>query len=926
MRHPIHSPIKIAALVAALCAGAAYWASAQTLTHRYSFNDPAGSTNFADSVGGATGSLNNATAGNPNSASLDGMELLLDGTGGYATLAAGVISNYSQLTVEFWADFSVNPNWTRVFAFGDQNAGGNKNSGVDYCHLAPGNYQNLDMLDTNGNDAYANSTPGLDNSTNNHVTVVVDPVNHTMYYYNGVSVVSTEHNTVPSLTAINDTLNLIGRSLYDLDPTLNGTIHEFRVYQGVLPAASVALNDAAGPGTYLTNPGSILALHFSSPANPIFVKQSLQQIVTGDFASVSNVNLVLYGGVTYSSGNTNVLTISTNGVVKGVSVGTTTVIATYGSLSVTNSLTVLSLPTILAHRYSFTTDASDSIGGANGTFMGDAAVSGGQLVLDGGGYLSLPGDAINIPTNPAVTFEAWATIGDTPEWSHLFEFGNIAANNIYCAPRADAGGFHEFGLSEGFGGGQTLSWAHGWSNITLHITGVVDPTTSTLAVYTNGVLQVASYTASAPLTMIGTNNAALGQSSYGDPDAILSIDEFRIYSGALAPAQIAMSDLSGPNSTNFDPGALSSITVVPASYPAFSQLLAPVILANYAHLTNFNLLPNVYASANGLTITSSDPTILSVNAQNMLATHFPGTVTLSATYLGKSSSATVQVQNQAVLTHRYSFTSDASDSVGGANGTLVGTAVVSGGQVQLDGGSGDYVSLPGGLLSTYESATMDVWATISSSQQHWSRLWEFADVGPANANELYFAPAWNGAANATFFSFNAPFGGANLGPQAPPTVNQTVHLTCVLGDGSVDLYTNGVPYLSASITAPAGQAGIVGSWIGYSPYGDPGITGSVDEYRIYQGRLSPDEIVASDALGPDQILSSAPTSLTATVSSGNVTLSWPVADASFWVQASPSLTAPNWATVTNAPVLVGNTNWQVVVPATGGTRFFRLWR
>ena len=38
---------------------------------------------------------------------------------------------------------------------------------------------------------------------------------------------------------------------------------------------------------------------------------------------------------------------------------------------------------------------------------------------------------------------------------------------------------------------------------------------------------------------------------------------------------------------------------------------------------------------------------------------------------------------------------------------------------------------------------MDIWATISSGQQHWSRLWEFADVGPATANELYFAPAWN---------------------------------------------------------------------------------------------------------------------------------------------------------------------------------------
>lgn len=910
--------------MAVLCFSAAWCLSAQTLTHRYSFKDTAGSPTFADSVGGAVGALNNDTASNPGSASLDGTELVLDGNGGYAYLPGGIISNYTQLTVEFWADFSAsNPLWARVCFFGDQN-GGNKNSGVDFCPYAAGNYQNLDMLSTNGADAYANSNPGLDGLTGSHVTVVVDPLSNSMYYYNGVTVVSVEHNTVPSLLAINDTDNLIGRSPYDIDPTLNGNIHEFRIYTGVLSPASVALNDAAGPGQYLTSPGTITALHFSSPVNPITVNQSVQQTVVGDFTTVSNLNLVLYGGVTYSSGNPSVLTISSSGVVKGLAVGTTTVVATYGAASVTNSLTVVSLPTTLAHRYSFTSDTSDSIGGANGTIVGTpTGVSGGQLVLDGGGYLSLPGNAINISTYATVTFEAWATIGNTPQWSHLFEFGNPTVNNIYCAPRADAGGFHEFGLSEGGGvtGGQTLSWAHGWDNVTLHFTGVVDPTTSTMAVYTNGVLMVASYTASAPLTLIGTNNATLGQSSYGDPNAIVSIDEFRIYRGALSPAQVAMSDLSGPSSTNFDPGALSSITVVATSYPAYSQLLAPVILANYASLSGFNLLPNVYAQANGLAVTSSDPTILSVNAQNLLTTYRPGTVTLSATYLGKTSSATVEVQNQAALAHRYSFDSDATDSVGGANGSLVGTATANG-QVQLDGGSGDYVSLPGGLLSTYQAATMDIWATISGSQGMYSRLFEFADVGPATANEVYFAPLWGGGGD--FMNDGVPFGGGNEGTAVPLT-GQTVHLTCLLGNGSLDLYTNGVHYLSTGMSAPASQAGTVGSWIGYSPYGDPGITGSVDEYRIYSGRLAADEILASDVLGPNALLTTS-VSVKASRSGGNVVLSWPVAAAGFSVQAKSSVVGGNWVTLTNAPTLVGNTSWQVTVPATGGPQFLRLWR
>src|ERR1022692_2194670 len=230
--HNIKTPVALVSLTAFFM-GFALGGSAQTLVHRYSFNDTAGSQTFADSVGGSTwnGMLNNVNGGNP---SLDGSKLQLDGLGDYALLPSGITSNYNQITVEFWADFSANnATWTRVFAFGDQNVGGGKNSGLDYCHYAGGNYQNLDMLATNGAHAYANNSPGLNGTTNNHITVVADSVNNAMYYYNGVTVVSALNGTVPQLTAINDTYNLIGSSLYGTDPTLNGAINEFRIYQGV---------------------------------------------------------------------------------------------------------------------------------------------------------------------------------------------------------------------------------------------------------------------------------------------------------------------------------------------------------------------------------------------------------------------------------------------------------------------------------------------------------------------------------------------------------------------------------------------------------------------------------------------------------------------------------------------------------------------
>ncbi|HZV35053.1 MAG TPA: LamG-like jellyroll fold domain-containing protein, partial [Verrucomicrobiae bacterium] len=310
---------------AMFCLAFVFGANAQTLVHRYSFQDPAGSTNFVDSVGGANwdGSLNNQNGGNPQ---LTGSALVLDGQGDFAQLPAGIMSNYTQISVEFWADIDAgNPTWTRVFSFGSQNGSGQKNSGIDYCPYAGGNYQNLDALNTNGVDAYANNNSGLLGLTNVHVTVVVDPVNNTMYYYNGTTLISQLHGAPPPLSQMNDAYDLIGRSLYDIDPTLAATIHEFRIYNGALSESSVALNDTAGSSLYLTNAGTINALRFTSPVNPLTVNQTVQQSVFGDFSQVTNLNLVLYGGVTYTSGNTNVLTISTNGVVKGIGVGTTTV-------------------------------------------------------------------------------------------------------------------------------------------------------------------------------------------------------------------------------------------------------------------------------------------------------------------------------------------------------------------------------------------------------------------------------------------------------------------------------------------------------------------------------------------------------------------------------------------------------------------------
>ena len=916
-------PFSLASITGLMLAFASV-ASAQTLIHRYSFNDAPPSTTVADSVAGP--SWNGTLVG---SATLTGSELQLNGIDGWATLPSGVIAGNTQLSIEFWASFGTNnPFWTRTFAFGEQNGSGGQLTGLDYCHYAGGNWQNLNLSVTNVN-VWANNPGGLNGASNVHVTIIVDPSGDRMFYYNGTAVASNpgvngNGGNVPDLSGMTDTLNLIGKSLHDIDAPLEGSINEFRIYSGLITPQQLAINDAAGPNNYITDAGAIQNVSLTSPVNPLLVNQVSQQVFTGNFANVSGVNLILYGGATFTSGNNSILSVNpTNGQVTALSPGTTTVIASFGGQSATNTLTVITVPATLAHRYSFTADATDSVGGAHGTLLGTANVAGGKVVLDGsvGTYVDLPGNIININTNSSVTIEAWVDFGDVPLWSRLFNFGaDGGSSELYFAPRGFGNG-HNHWLSENFPGGRTIEWRGALRNLSVHLTCIVDPPSGTMAIYRDGVLEYARYDATASLSLVSSNLVVLGRSLVGvDPYLPGSIDEFRIYHGALTPPEIALAHQNGVGSTVRNPGTLNSIVVQAATYPAYSDVIAPVIRANYANLANFNLLPNNSASVNGLVISSSDTNVVQVVANNMIRTLRPGTATLSATYLGQSNSATITVKNVATLTHRYSFANDANDSVGTAHGTLQGTAVVTGGNLVLDGAAGSYLDLPPGLLEGYDAVTVDTWVTFNAAAT-WSRLWFFGDD---RANELYVAPSVNGG-SAHWYSTGFPLNGNTI-TLAPRWENETLHITSVYGNGVMEYYTNGVLHGMANGTrGRLDQVGNTFSWIGRSPHAvDPYVNANVNEFRIYRGRLAPDEIRAADVIGADQLLATNATMTTA-MSGSNLILSWPVASAGFSVQSRTSLSAGSWQTLTNAPTLVGG-NWQVTLPLSGSSQFFRLWR
>src|SRR5947199_6516169 len=80
----------------------------------------------------------------------------------------------------------------------------------------------------------------------------------------------------------------------------------------------------------------------------------------------------------------------------------------------------------MLHRWSFTGNGNDSIGGATVTLVGTATIDAASLQLPGGGPFANYG-SINITntlnTNASLTVESWFTINALQDWSKVWMFG-----------------------------------------------------------------------------------------------------------------------------------------------------------------------------------------------------------------------------------------------------------------------------------------------------------------------------------------------------------------------------------------------------------------------------------------------------------------------------------------------------------------------
>jgi hypothetical protein len=379
---------------------------------------------------------------------------------------------------------------------------------------------------------------------------------------------------------------------------------------------------------------------------------------------------------------------------------------------------------------------------------------------------------------------------------------------------------------------------------------------------------------------------------------------------------------------------------------------------------------------------SSNPKVATVDNNGMVTAVAPGSSTLTASVgvLNSTNSVTITVVPvNATLVHRYSFNeasgTTASDSVGGPawNGTLQGsgTAFNGTGQVVLTGatnnpvladGIASYVSLPAGLVSNMNEITVETWASFATTtSNNFENLFAFgfSDLNPISGtfgdggNYITFSPHTGGGGAQLNFGqgvpgflgerdaiINSTFDGQNsvqiVGVFSPDTGNEVFYTNGVLAirvsmfNAMIDPVGYGNQAFNSHSVLAFQLGADANNYLGASLYGaDPGLNGSIDEVRIYNGPLTASQVAADNALGPNQLrgASGGPVVLAVTRSGNNLVLSWPTTSALVTVLTSPTLGASaSWTPVNipNGALTASAGHYQLTLPISGTGQFYRL--
>jgi hypothetical protein len=182
------------------------------------------------------------------------------------------------------------------------------------------------------------------------------------------------------------------------------------------------------------------------------------------------------------------------------------------------------------------TNAPSSSGNATGPRV--AGKLGDAVQLSGNSeYVNLPAGIVSGVND--FTISAWVNPAATTTWTRVFDFGT--GTNAYMFLTVNAGAGPRFAITTGGGGAaeQQLSSStqlptNQWTHLAVTLSG----TTGTLYVNGTPVATNAAMTLH-PSNLGATNQNWIGRSQYGDPFLSATVDDFHIYSRALATSEVA---------------------------------------------------------------------------------------------------------------------------------------------------------------------------------------------------------------------------------------------------------------------------------------------------------------------------------------------------------------------------------------------------
>jgi hypothetical protein len=209
--------------------------------------------------------------------------------------------------------------------------------------------------------------------------------------------------------------------------------------------------------------------------------------------------------------------------------------------------------------------------------------------------------------------------------------------------------------------------------------------------------------------------------------------------------------------------------------------------------------------------------------------------------------ASTALQLHTLLTFDETGGTSAADASGNAHaGTLVGGASRGAGKtgnaVSLDGSTG-YVALPNDIVADVSDFTIAAWVNWRGGQT-WARIFDF---GSGTGRYLFVTPKSHGGTKRFAITTNGGHGERTIDGNAALPAGQWAHVAVTLAADTATLYLNGNAIGSANdvIFAPWRIGKTAQNWIGRSQYpGDPFFNGLIDEFRIYRGAMSAEQVKA----------------------------------------------------------------------------------